>query len=338
MKEAFFYERLEDDKVKCTLCNHFCTIAKGRRGICRVRENIDGKLYSLTYGKLVARHIDPIEKKPLFNFQPGSLSYSIATVGCNFKCGHCQNYNISNEYGDINALDIPEATPEEVVEDAIRSGCKSIAYTYTEPTIFFEFAYDTAVLAHKKGLKNVFVTNGFMSKEAIDKIAPYLDAANIDVKSYTEGFYKKVCKARLAPVLENVKYMRELGIWVEVTTLIIPTQNDDLENEIKPLAHTIMEMGEEIPWHLSAFHPDYKMRDLPRTSPETLRLARDIGRSERLRYVYMGNVYTPDGENTYCYECNALMIKREGYMISKNNIVDGKCARCGAVIDGVELS
>jgi pyruvate formate lyase activating enzyme len=337
MKEAMFYEKLDDDKVKCSLCNHFCTIKKDKFGICGVRQNIDGKLYSLVYGKLVAKHIDPIEKKPLFNFMPGSLSYSIATVGCNFKCGHCQNYLISNEYGDINSLAVRETTPEEVVEEAIKRGCKSIAYTYTEPTIFFEFAYDTAVLAHEKGLKNVFVTNGFMSKEAVLKISPYLDGANVDVKSYSEEFYKNICKGRLKPVLENIEYMRELGIWVEVTTLVIPKLNDNLEEELRPLARKIKEMGEYIPWHLSAFHPDYKLRDLPRTSSDTLRLARDVGRSERLRYVYMGNVYTPEGENTYCYVCNKLLIKRDGYQIIMNEIQNGKCPKCGAKIDGVGL-
>jgi len=323
LKEAMFYKKLVNKTVKCSLCN--------------VRENVKGKLYSLVYGKLIARHVDPIEKKPLFHFQPGSYSYSIATVGCNFKCGHCQNYSISNEYGDIKTLSIRDVTPEEVVEDAIKNDCKSISYTYTEPTIFFEFAYDTAKLAHKKGLKNVFVTNGFMSKEAIDKIAPYLDGANIDIKSYSEDFYKKVCKGKLKPVIENIKYMRQLGIWVEVTTLVIPTLNDDLETELRPLAESIKSFGEEIPWHISAFHPAYNLMDLPPTSSEKLRLARDVGRSERLRYVYMGNVYTKDGENTHCYECNMLLIERDRYLIIKNAIEDGKCPRCGAVIDGVDL-
>ena len=337
MKEAMFYEKLEEGKVKCGLCNHFCIIKTGKRGICNVRENIDGTLYSLVYGKLITSHVDPVEKKPMFNFQPGSYAYSIATVGCNFKCDNCQNYSISNEYGDIHAIKVKETQPEEVVKAAISAGCKSIAYTYNEPTVFFEFAYDTAKLAHEKGLKNIFVTNGFMSKEAIKKIAPYLDGANVDIKSNSEEFYKKVCKARLAPVLENIKYMKELGIWVEITTLVIPTLNDDLEKELRPLAEKIKALGVEIPWHLSAFHPDYKLTDLPNTAPETLRLARDIGRSERLRYVYMGNVYTKDGENTHCYNCNALLIERDMYTILQNNIKGGKCTRCSAVIDGVEL-
>ncbi len=336
MKEAMLYERLHDDKVKCILCNHFCHIDKSKKGICGVRQNIDGKLYSLVYGKLVAQNVDPIEKKPMFNFQPGSLSYSIATVGCNFRCGNCQNYSISIGYGEIDSYTIPPVTPEEVVAEALKYDCKSIAYTYTEPTIFFEFAYDTAKLAHENGLKNVFVTNGFMSKNAILKLQPYLDGVNVDLKANTEEFYKEVCKARLKPVLENIEYMRELGIWVEVTTLIIPTLNDD-EDGLRELAHKIMDIGADIPWHISAFHPMYKMLDLPRTRPTTLMLARDIGRSIGMRYVYIGNILTDEGENTYCYECKALLIKRSGYRIDEYYIHDSKCFKCGAHIDGFGL-
>lgn len=225
MKEAMFYERLGDRKVRCFLCAQHCIISPGKRGICAVRENIEGTLYSLVYGKIVAHHIDPIEKKPLFHFYPGSRSYSIATVGCNFRCLHCQNYDIS-QYPKIYP-DIPgeKMSPEEVVREAEISGCQSISYTYTEPTIFFEFAYDCARIAHEKGIKNVFVSNGYTSPEATRAIAPYLDANNIDLKG-DDNFYKKVAGARLQPVLDTIKLMKELGVWVEVTTLIIPAYND----------------------------------------------------------------------------------------------------------------
>ncbi|RKY62706.1 MAG: AmmeMemoRadiSam system radical SAM enzyme, partial [Candidatus Latescibacterota bacterium] len=227
MHEAYLYERLEDGKVRCFLCNHRCTVSQGDRGICGVRENRDGVLYSLVYGIPIAQHVDPIEKKPLFHFFPGSRAYSIATVGCNFRCLHCQNYDISQMPKDHGKIVGEEASPEDVVRAAMRTGCRSISYTYTEPTVFFEFAFEAARLAHGRGLYNNFITNGYMTPEALYDIAPFLDAANVDLKAFREDFYRKICGARLQPVLDSLKLMKHLGIWVEVTTLVIPGLNDD---------------------------------------------------------------------------------------------------------------
>ena len=299
MREAMFYERLEGNLVKCNLCSHRCRIPESKRGVCGVRENRDGTLYSLVYGRAVAQAVDPIEKKPLFHFYPGSRIFSIATVGCNFRCLNCQNYDISQmprEYGSIIGESL---LPEEIVEKAKRYGCRSIAYTYTEPTVFFEYAYETAKLASKEGIKNVFVTNGYITEEALRELAPYLDAANIDLKGFSEEFYRKVCGARLEPVLESIKLHRELGIWVEVTTLIIPTLNDS-EEVLKGIAEFISGVGEDIPWHVSRFYPAYKLIDLPPTPPETLRKARKIGLEAGLRYVYQGNV-PGEGEDCLLY-------------------------------------
>ncbi|MCP3676420.1 MAG: AmmeMemoRadiSam system radical SAM enzyme, partial [Deltaproteobacteria bacterium] len=256
--EARLYERREDKAVRCYLCAHLCSIKEGHKGICGVREVREGTLYALDYGKLIARHIDPIEKKPFFHFQPGSASYSVATVGCNFRCLHCQNYEISQMPKESKKILGESITAEEVVEAVASTGCRSIAYTYTEPTIFFEFAYDCMKLAKERGMRNVFVTNGYMTRECLDEFKELLDGANVDVKAFTEGFYKRVCGAKLAPVLESVEYMRELGIWVEVTTLIIPTKNDS-EEELREIARWIYRTDKKIPWHISAFYPTYKM-------------------------------------------------------------------------------
>ena len=334
MKEAMLYEKVEDGKVKCNLCNHHCLIADGKRGLCGVRENQEGTLHSLVYRKAIAAHIDPIEKKPFFNFLPGTLSYSIATQGCNFRCKFCQNWGISQsskEGGEITGEDI---SPMEIVKEAKASGCRSIAYTYTEPTVFFEYAYDTARLAREEGLKNVFVTNGFMTEEALREIQPYLDAANVDLKAFTEEFYNKICGAKLEPVKKSLKLMKELGIWVEITTLIIPTLNDSQE-ELKAMAEFISnELGPETPWHLSKYHPDYRMTDIKATPVETIHMARETGLKAGLRYVYAGNLPGDSGENTYCYSCNELLINRYLFRINENGIKDSKCPKCGAEIDG----
>ena len=289
MKEARFYENL-DGKVRCRLCNHYCIIKNGKRGICGVRENRDGRLFSLVYGRSIATGVEPIEKKPFFHFYPGTTAYSIATAGCNFHCLNCQNWEISQmpktgEGGIIGK----KLLPEEIVANAKRLGCKSIAYTYTEPTIFFEYAYDTARLAHKEGIKNVFVTNGYTSGEAIKEIAPFLDAANVDLKSFDEDFYRKICGAKLQPVLDNIRLYRELAIWVEVTTLIIPGYSDD-KKQLRAIAEFIKGIGEDIPWHITAFYPAYKLPDVPPTTIESLRRAREIGIKAGLKYVYEGNV------------------------------------------------
>jgi pyruvate formate lyase activating enzyme len=336
MREAMLYEKLGDGRVKCHLCNHYCIISPGKRGICAVRENSDGTLYTLVYGKVIAAHIDPIEKKPLFHFYPGSKSYSIATVGCNFKCDHCQNYEIS-QYSKEYYPDIPgfEMTPEEIVRGAKQARCVSISYTYTEPTVFFEFAYDCAKLAHENGIKNVFVSNGYTSPEAIKLIAPYLDANNIDLKG-DENFYRKVSGARLQPVLDTIKLMKELGVWVEVTTLVIPNYNDS-ENFLQWAAEFIKSIDPAIPWHVTQFYPTYKLLDQPRTPISTLRKAREIGLKAGLKYVYEGNVPGEGGENTYCPECGELLIERFGYSLIKIKMKGSKCSKCGARIDGIGM-
>ena len=337
MKEAMFYESTSENGVRCNLCNNRCKIKEGRRGICGVRENRGGKLYSLVYGKIIAEHIDPIEKKPLFNFLPGSRAFSIGTVGCNFHCKHCQNSDISqypHEHGGV--IIGHDRTPDQIVTAAKAAGCETIAYTYTEPTIFYEFAYDTAVLAQKEGIKNVFVSNGYMSSEAARQIAPYLDAINIDLKAFTDKFYKEVCGARLNPVLETILLMKELDVWVEVTTLIIPGLNDG-EQELRDIARFVKSVGPEIPWHVSQFYPAYKLVDRPSTPVATLRRAREIGMEEGLHYVYEGNVPGEEGENTHCYACGAMLIERYGLTLTRNRLENGKCPECGAKIDGVGL-
>ncbi|MEA3254589.1 MAG: AmmeMemoRadiSam system radical SAM enzyme [Candidatus Altiarchaeota archaeon] len=335
MKEAMLYEKL-NGSVKCSLCSHRCTIADGKRGICGVRENKGGILYSLVYGKAVAAHVDPVEKKPFFHFRPGSLSYSIATVGCNFRCKHCQNWDISQVPGDGGILG-EDLEPERIVELAKQSSCESIAYTYTEPTIFFEYAYDTSKLAKREGIDNIFVTNGFMTEESLKDIKPYLDAANVDLKGFTEKFYREVCGARLEPVLDSLKRMKKLGVWVEVTTLVIPSLNDSLD-ELRGIAEFIRnELGEETPWHISRFYPQYKLKHLPQTDMEVIHKARKIGLDAGLRYVYAGNLPGDSGENTYCFNCNELLVKRYAFSILENKIVDSKCPVCGAKIDGVGL-
>ena len=337
-REALLYQKLKDGKVNCNLCHQRCVIKDARRGKCGVRVNRAGELFTLVYGRLIARHIDPIEKKPLFHLLPGSLSYSIATVGCNFKCRFCQNADIAQMPADREgAITGGRFTPQEVVADALKGDCKTIAYTYTEPTVFFEFAYDTARLAHSRGIKNVFVTNGYMTGETLEMVAPYLDAANVDLKAYSEDFYNKQCGARLAPVKETLRHMKSLGILVEVTTLIIPGLNDD-PGELRSLAGFLVDaLGPETPWHISRFHPTYRLTDRAPTPVGTLNKAREIGIQAGLRYVYTGNVPGQDGESTYCYACGQLIVERWGFTIGKVRIRDGSCSRCGARIDGIGL-
>jgi len=332
MKEAMFYSLIDNDKVKCELCPHQCEILPGKRGICRVRENRDGVLYSLNYQRLIAAHIDPIEKKPLFHFYPGSNSYSIAAIGCNFRCLHCQNWTISQVERDI--IKGEAISPDKILEDAIRNDCLSISYTYTEPTIYYETAYDTSKIAHEKGLKNIFVTNGYISPEPLKNIAPYLDAANIDLKAMNEKFYRDVCGAKLQPVLDSIKLYYQLGIWIEVTTLIIPGYNDN-RDELRQIASFIANIDESIPWHVTAFYPTYKLNDAPPTPSTTLERAYNIGKEEGLKYVYQGNI--GQGENTYCPSCGKLLVKRE-FFNTKNLIKEKQCPSCGCKIQGIGMS
>jgi pyruvate formate lyase activating enzyme len=329
MKKAMFFEKLENEKIKCDLCEHKCVIPPGKKGICRVRENKKGTLYTLVYGKMITNNIEPIEKKPLFHFYPGSRSYSIATVGCNFRCLHCQNWEISQvEEGQIRGK---EFTPEEIVKDAVKNGCESISYTYTEPTIFYEYAFDTARISRGKGLKNVFITNGYISSEALGKVSPYLDAANIDLKSMRDIFYRKVCNAQLKPVLDNIKRYYTAGIGIEVTTLIIPGYNDSSE-ELEDIAKFIKDIDRSIPWHVSRFFPAYRLKSADPTPMETLQRAVEIGREAGLEYVYKGNI--GEGENTFCPNCGKVLIKRAGFGLIENKITNNTCPYCGKIIAG----
>lgn len=335
MHEAQLYGQGKEGEVICELCAHHCRIKDGHRGICGVRENRCGILYSLVYGRLVAENVDPIEKKPLFHFLPGSRSYSISTVGCNFRCRHCQNFSISQT--DAFPADAPPGifrTPEQVVASAEDSGCRSISYTYVEPTIFFEFAYDCSVLARSRGLKNVFVSNGFMSEKTTRKLASVLDAINIDIKAFSEDFYHTICGARLQPVLDTVRLMHELGVWVEVTTLIIPGLNDS-DAELRAIADFIVAIDPSMPWHVTAFYPTYKLTDRPATPAHTLQKARNIGLSAGLRHVYEGNIPGAGGENTTCPSCQALLVQRFGFRIQENRLVHGRCPQCGERLAGI---
>lgn len=334
MREAMFFKQEDDTHVRCSLCRFHCLIKDGTRGVCGVRENRRGTLFSLVYGKVCAEHVDPIEKKPLYHVMPGSASYSIATAGCNFHCRHCQNYSIS-QLPPNATIRGAYRTPREIVEQALGCQCRSISYTYTEPTIFYEFAYDTALLAHKAGLKNIFVTNGYISKEALAKIAPVLDAANIDLKGFSEAFYRDIVHARLSEVLDSILEYRKQGIWIELTTLIIPGLNDS-DSELKGIASFIMQhLGADTPWHVTAFYPTFKLTDRPRTSVATLQKARDIGVAAGLHYVYEGNVPGADGENTRCPSCSSILIERFGFTVIANKIRKGACPECGTKIAGI---
>ena len=282
LKEAMLYEKLEDKVVRCNLCSHQCKILPAQRGICGVRENIEGILNTLVYGELIANNVDPIEKKPLYHFYPGTKSYSIATKGCNFKCGFCQNWQISQISEQLSVSPGYEMSPDAIVVDAQRKKCKSIAYTYTEPTIFLEYAYDIAKLAKEKGIYNVFVSNGYMTKNALKKIGLFLDAINIDLKSFSEEFYVKTCKGHLNPVLDSIKLAKDMGIWIEITTLIIPGLNDSQE-ELSKITEFIASVGKDIPWHISRFYPNYKFSGKEPTSLEILKKAFQLGKNAGLR-------------------------------------------------------
>jgi len=349
MQEAMLYEKLSDDRVRCNLCAHRCMIADGKKGVCQVRENQGGALYTLVYGRTISQHVDPVEKKPLLHFYPSSTAYSIATPGCNFHCRWCQNWEISQMVRERHLILGEEASPEEIVAAARRAGCRSIAYTYTEPSVFFEYTYDTARLAHAAGLANIYVTNGYMTEEMLETFNPprpprnggghdpYLDAANVDLKAFRDETYRKYVGARLQPVLDSLKVMKRLGVWVEVTTLVVPGVNDD-PAELQDAAHFVAEeLGVETPWHISRFFPNYEMTGVPPTPISTLRRAREIGLEAGLRYVYVGNV--PGEANTLCHGCGRLLIRRSGYWILENDVrSDGSCPDCGTPVAGVGMA
>lgn len=328
--EALLYDRQPGSIAACHLCGHQCAVRPGKTGVCGVRYNTGGTLYTHNYGNVIAMHVDPIEKKPLYHFLPGSSSFSIALPGCNFRCSFCQNWQISQVKQLVAAAEMIE--PRMIVEGALKQRCKSISYTYTEPTIFFEYAYDTAKLARSKGLYNIFVTNGYMTTDAIEMIQPYLDAANVDLKGFSDEFYRAECGARLEPVLASIRRMHELKIWVEVTTLVIPGRNDS-PGELKKIAEFIAGVGAEIPWHISRFHPDYQLTDAGVTPEETLRQAYAIGKKAGLKYVYMGNVL--EDADTVCSSCGEVLITRQGFTVTANKVGNSSCLRCGARIDGV---
>ena len=327
MKEAMLYEMRDGDAV-CRLCAHRCRIDDGARGKCGVRLNRDGKLHSLVYGRLIAHGVDPIEKKPLYHFMPGTESFSIATAGCNFFCDFCQNWQISQMSHEGGEIYGEHFTPQAVVAQARATGCASIAYTYTEPTIFFEFAYDCGVLAHEAGLKNVFVTNGYQTPEAIEKMKGVVDAANVDLKSFSDDFYRDRCGARLAPVLKAIELMHGAGIFLEVTTLLIPGENDS-QDEVESIAGFIASISPDIPWHISRFHPQYKQTGKAWTPAGTIMGAVEIGKRAGLRYIYPGNLPAGDLEHTYCPKCGHKVVERAGFA-SRNVGLDGrKCSACG---------
>ncbi len=330
--KTLLYEKLSHDRVKCGMCHHYCVIKTGEHGRCRVRENKNGTLETLVYPYIVARGIDPVEKKPFFHVKPGSSSFSIASAGCNFTCAFCQNADISQFPSSARPM---ETTPEELVNQALHNDCASIAYTYTEPTIYFELALETAMLAREKGLLNLFVTNGYMSPEVIHAASPYLDGANVDLKAFNDNFYKTICGGRLEPVKQNLILMKSLGILVEVTTLIIPGHNDD-RHEIEKMATFIAEkLGHETPWHLSRFYPLHGMSQLSPTQDTTLKMAFQAGKDAGLRYVYIGNAPGLGHEDTCCHTCGTILIKRLAYRTDNRMTSLGICPLCNTEVHGI---
>jgi len=331
MKEARFYDKLDSNRVRCNLCPWHCVIEEGMTGLCGTRKNREGVLYAVNYGKVTALAIDPIEKKPLFHWYPGSPILSISTFGCNFQCPWCQNWHIAR--ATLESAIYEEREPEEIVELAKRYNVPSIAYTYNEPLIWYEYVYDVARLAKKEGIRNVLVTNGYIEKEPLEDIIPYIDAANVDVKAFKKETYLKVIKGKLEPVLENIKYMHGKGVHIETTYLIVPGINDDYE-EIRDFAKWQVEnLGPDTPIHFSRFFPHYKMTNIPPTDVNILIKAREIAMKEGVKYVYIGNVPGHEGEHTYCPKCKHLLIKRVGFEIIEWNLTeDMECEFCGEKI------
>lgn len=338
MIEARLWKPLKDGLVQCRLCNHYCLIKPGDRGECGVRENRDGALVSLNYGKIAAANLDPVEKKPLYHFQPGTMTYSLATMGCNLSCTFCQNWSLSQaprERGDIRGRD---ASPEDLVAEALRLDAASISYTYSEPTIFFELMQDTARLAVERGLKNIMVSNGYMSGECLEELRPHIHAANVDLKCFTDEFYRDLSGARLDPVLDNLRTIKhDLGWWLEVTTLLIPGHNDS-DAELDRLTDFLAdEIGVDTPWHISRFHPDFRLTDAAPTSGDSLGRAFSMGKRKGLRHVYIGNMPGLNRQDTLCPACDAPLIIRSGFRPEITGVKDGRCAACGESIPGVDL-
>ena len=337
-KEAVLWEPAEGGKVRCKLCSFRCLIADGKLGHCAVRKNVGGTLYSLNYDKVCAANADPIEKKPLFHFQPGSRSFSIATPGCNFRCEFCQNWQISQEPLEGGRIDGQAVGPEQIVAAAVRNDCRSIAYTYTEPTVFMELCSETGRLAKQEGLANVFVSNGYMTREAVDFAADWLDGINVDLKAFSDDYYQRLCHAKLQPVLDTIAYIAtQTNIWIEVTTLLIPGENDS-PDELERLAEFLVsKAGPHVPWHISRFHPQYKYTDSRVTPQESLEQAEQIGKAAGLHYVYLGNVPGSEAESTFCHHCGRMLIERVGYRIVANHITKSECPDCGTAVAGFEI-
>ena len=337
LREALFYKNLPDGQVICSLCSHNCHIKPGQRGLCQVRENQAGTLMSLVWGRPITLAVDPIEKKPLFHFLPSSLSFSLATLGCNFQCAFCQNWQISQATPEYKREDEVIVAPEEVIKLTLANNCKSISYTYTEPTVYFEYAADCMEQAQKAGLANVFVSNGFQSEACLASCKGLLQAANVDLKSFRDKFYREVCRARLAPVLDSLRLLKTAGTWLEITTLLIPGKNDE-SVELKELAQFIaQELSTDVPWHVSAYRPHYKYagKGPSSTPPRTLLKAQEIGLEAGLHHVYIGNAPGLGGEDTICPQCETLLLRRMGFAVKENNLRNGACPTCGRSVAGV---
>ncbi|MBN1178094.1 MAG: AmmeMemoRadiSam system radical SAM enzyme [Anaerolineae bacterium] len=336
-KEACLVRPLHDGAVQCLVCDHACAIRPGEVGKCGVRYNDAGTLYLMVYGRAVSINLDPVEKKPLFHFLPGGDILSIGTLGCNFRCAFCQNWNISQRHwADGHDARLGQvALPNDLVGTCLQRGVNMIAYTYNEPTVFFEYTYDTARLAHENGIRNVYVSNGFMSQQALEMIAPYLDGINVDLKAFSNDFYREQCGGRLEPVKRNIRTIaRETDIWIEVTTLLIPGLNDSRE-ELTAMANWLAEVDPDMPWHISAFHPDYQMTDRPPTPPASLQQAYQIGKDAGLRYVYVGNVMDQDRSSTFCPQCGELLVRRSWYAVQELWKKRGTCPQCDYEVAGV---
>ena len=335
---AWLSKALDDGRILCEACHQHCKLSEGEYGHCGIRKVEEGELQLLTYGLAAAVNVDPVEKKPMFHFLPNSKAFSVGTVGCNFSCKFCQNADISQYPQEHNhRLKGQPLSPKQIVAMAQQYGCDSVAYTYNEPVVFFEYTYDTARLAHAAGLKNIYVTSGFETHKAIDTLLPYLDGMNIDIKAFTETFYEEICGAKLKPVLDTVKYAHDKGVWIEVTTLLIPGKNDSNE-EIRNIARFLADLDPNIPWHVSGFYPMYKMQDVPLTPPSTLIRAYEIGKEAGLNFVYIGNYDDEDRESTYCPSCGYKVINRSGHIgqfVQDHLTEEGNCPQCGTHIPGV---
>ncbi len=332
MKEARFWTE-EGERVRCHLCPHSCLIARGKRGICGVRENREGTLFSMNYGMVSSMNVDPIEKKPLYHFHPGEGIFSLGSFGCNLRCQHCQNYLISQ--ARLGDLQLREMAPEEVSMIAVAQGCRGVAFTYNEPTIWHEFTYDAMKIAKERGLFTVYVTNGFIQEAPLRELSDHLDAMNIDVKGFTDRFYSEICRASLEPVLQAVELAQELGIHVELTYLIIPRENDGRE-EISRFSRWVAKIDPDIPVHFTRFHPDYQMSDRGPTPRSTMEMAKEVSTREGLNFVYLGNISIPGGGDTTCPNCHTKVVERDGYRVLPLKVREGRCTVCGRDLNMVQ--